>query len=187
MSLQDQLLKAGLADAKKAKQIAKEKRAASKQPGAGKKAAPTAEQTHQEAQQEQANRDREINRLKQEAITRKAVAAQIQQLIESNCLERATFINGDIAYRFTDGKKIQKIQVTDPIQRQLARGQLAIVKLAERYELVPTAVAERILSRDPATRAVVALPKTTQQQAAAPAADAADPYANFPIPDDLNW
>jgi uncharacterized protein len=55
------------------------------------------------------------------------------------------------------------------------------VKLGDKYELVPTAVAQKIRSRDPAT-VIVCNDADTQSQP-----DADDPYAAYKIPDDLDW
>lgn len=178
-SLQDQLLKAGLADAKQAKKIAKEKHAAAKQ-SSGETAAEEAKRLAREAQAARAERDREINRQKEEDAARKAIAAQARQLVETNRIERK---GGEIAYRFADGTQVQKIYVVDTLQRQLARGQLAIVRLDEKYDIVPVEVAIRIRERDPAGEfvAVVALAAPATQP------DTDDPYAKFQIPDDLTW
>jgi len=66
------------------------------------------------------------------------------------------------------------------VQEQLSRGKLAIVKLNEHYELVPTAIAERIRMRD---EKCVILCNDSQhgdeQQD--------EPYANYQVPDDLMW
>ena len=68
-------------------------------------------------------------------------------------------------------------------QNQLGKGQIAIVKLGELYELVPTAVAEKIKQRDESL--VVMLTENTGVNANQEDED--DPYADFKIPDDLMW
>ncbi|HAR59000.1 MAG TPA: DUF2058 domain-containing protein, partial [Alcanivorax sp.] len=85
---------------------------------------------------------------------------------------------GEVAYQFVQDKKIKKLHVTEPQRDQLARGQIAIVALGEGHELVPTTVAEKIRQRDEA--AVVLLNDRNVQ-------DEDDPYADYPIPDDLMW
>lgn len=181
-SLRDQLLKAGLADPKQAKKVEKEKREAAKQAPKGKPVEDEARRAAREAQQARAERDRELNRQKIEAAERKAVREQIRQLIISNRMEKNGGDRGKDteSYRFTDGKKIEKIYVTDLIHRQLSRGQLAIVKLGNAYEVVPGAVAEKIKERDPSF--VISL---ASRDTSAPAED--DPYARFQVPDDLMW
>ncbi|HEX4870631.1 MAG TPA: DUF2058 domain-containing protein [Moraxellaceae bacterium] len=173
MSLKDQLMKAGLADAKKARRAEHEKRQMAKDPDAE-----TAEQLAARAMAGKAERDRELNRQQQEEKERRAVAAQIRQLVERHRIARA---GGDVSFQFTDGKKIKKLYVTAAQQTQLASGQVAIVRLGEGYELVPTVVAEKLRQRDEA--AVVLL--NVRKADAAGAED--DPYAAYQIPDDLMW
>lgn len=173
MSLKDQLLKAGLADAKKARRAEHEKRQMAKDPNAE-----TAEKLAAKALAEKAERDRELNRQQQEEKEKRAVAAQIRQLIERHRIARQ---GGDVSYQFTDAKKVKKLYVTPAQQAQLANGQVAIVRLGEGYELVPTVVAEKIRQRD---EACVVLLNTRKPVAAG---DEDDPYAAYQIPDDLMW
>ncbi|MBB3047022.1 hypothetical protein FHR99_001258 [Litorivivens lipolytica] len=175
-SLQEQLLKAGVVDEKKAKQLKKEKRKAAKQPK-GHVQVDESKAAAAKARAEKAERDRELNRQRQAEAEKKAIQAQINQLITTNAINRQ---NGEQAYQFVDGKKIKKLYVTNELQAQLTRGQIAIVKLGEAYELVPSAVAEKIRQRDEA-RVLVLHDKTTE------AVDEDDPYADYQIPDDLMW
>ncbi|MDP2226017.1 MAG: DUF2058 domain-containing protein [Moraxellaceae bacterium] len=173
MSLKDQLLKAGLADAKKARKAEHEKRQQAKDPNAE-----SAQKLAQQAQAEKAERDRVLNRAQQEEKEKRALAAQIRQLTEAHRIARN---GGDIAYQFTDDKKIKKLYVTTAQQAQLAKGHVAIVRLGDSHELVPAVVAEKIRQRD--TAAVVVL----NTRSVAAEADADDPYAAYQIPDDLMW
>ncbi len=176
-SLQEQLLKAGVVDDKKAKQISKEKRKAKKQ-AKGKAVVDSGPSAADLARAEKAEKDRELNRQRQAEADRKALQAQIAQLISVNAIDRKA---GDVAYQFVDAKKIKKIHVTPEQQAQLTRGQIAIVTLAERYELVPAVVAEKIAQRDSA-RVLLMHDKSAKQEV-----DEEDPYADYQIPDDLMW
>ncbi len=171
MSLKDQLMKAGLADAKKAKKVAHEKRVEARDP-----LAETAAQLAARALAEKAERDRAMNKQLEEEKARKALQAQIRQLIETQRVARS----GDVAYQFTDAKKIKKLYVSAAQQAQLVKGLLGIVRLGEAYELVPALVAEKIQDRD-ASHVVV----LNRKAADLPAED--DPYADYQIPDDLMW
>lgn len=173
MSLKDQLLKSGLANAKKARKAEHEKRQEAKNP-----AAETAQKIALQAMAEKAERDRELNRVQQQEKAHRELGAQVRQMIETQRIPRQ---GGDIAYQFTDAKKIKKLYVNAEQQGQLTRGQIAIVRQGEAYELVPTVVAEKIRSRDES--AVVLL----NARASAEASDADDPYADYKIPDDLMW
>ena len=173
ISLKDQLLKAGLADNKRARQADHAKRQAAK----GKTDGESAASAVQKAREAQVEKDREASRQLLLVQEQKAVAAQIRQLIEAHRIERK---GGELSYQFTDERKIKKLLVSEPQQYQLIHGQIAIVRLDERYELVPTAIAEKIQQRDPAP--IVLL---NTRQASVVADD--DPYADYQIPDDLMW
>jgi uncharacterized protein len=179
-SLQDQLLKAGLIDAKKAKQANKEKR---KETNVARRSAEPVvdelKQSAEQARQEKAERDRELNRQHNAQLEQRALAAQIRQLIENHRVAKGAG-QGDVEYNFTDGKLIKKIRLSPKVLEQVARGVLAVVKLGEGYELVPRVVADKIAERDPKV-VLVANTKSAQQQ------DEDDPYKDYVIPDDLMW
>ena len=175
-ALQDQLLKAGLVDKKKADRVHKAKR--KKQKMARKGQAVEVDEASLHARQQRARqieRDRELNRQRQQAAQQKALTAQIRQLVEMN---RLPDWQGEIAYRFTDGTRIKQIHVNGQIQRQLGNGRLAIVRLDGRYEPVAAGVAEKIAARDPGCVIINPDPEDAADD---------DPYADFKIPDDLMW
>lgn len=176
-SLQEQLLKAGLADSKKAKKINKEKRKQAKQTPKGQRPQDDTAEAARRALAEKAERDREINRQRNQEAEQKAIQAQIKQLIERNRIERR---GGDVAHQFTHGKKIKKLHVSGQQHEQLSRGLIAIVALGEHYELVPAVVAEKIAQRD-AARVIVHHDKRQDT------VNEDDPYADYQIPDDLMW
>ncbi len=179
-SLQDQLLKAGLIDAKKAKQANKEKR---KETNVARRSneevVDEIKQSAEQARQEKAERDRELNRQRDHELQQKAIAAQIKQLIENHRQSKGAG-EGDVEYNFTDGKLIKKIRVSKLVQEQIVRGVLAVVKLGEGYEVVPRIVADKIAQRD--EKFVIVANTKTQQQT-----DEDDPYKDYVIPDDLMW
>lgn len=179
-SLQDQLLKAGLIDSKKAKQVNKEKR---KETNVARRSSePVIDEVKQSAEQarlEKAERDRELNRQRDAELQQKAIAAQIKQLIENHRQSKGAG-NNDVEYNFTDGKLIKKIRVSPLVLEQIARGVLAVVKLGEGYELVPRIVADKIALRDEKAVVVANVKAQTQQ-------DDDDPYKDYVIPDDLMW
>lgn len=177
-SLQEQLLKAGLADEKKLKALQKEKKKQRKQQPKGAVQVDEAKLRAQQAREEKAERDRQLNQQRHAEAQRKAIAAQIRQLVDSNRLDRSRC---DVDYQFAHDRKIKKILVDDTMTDQLARGRLAIVCLDERYDVLPEKVARKIMERDPA--AVVVLHERNQQQDK----DEDDPYAGYEIPDDLMW
>ncbi|MBY6034858.1 DUF2058 domain-containing protein [Marinobacter daepoensis] len=176
-SLQEQLLKAGLADEKKARAVKNEKRKQRKQQPKGAVVVNETEERARQARQEKAERDRQLNLERKQEAEKKAIQAQIRQLIETNRLDRS---RGETSYQFVDGKKIKKIPVDDTMVDQLSRGRLAVVRQGENYDIVPEKVARKIMERDAA--AVIVLHDRKQDDAGED-----DPYAGYEIPDDLMW
>lgn len=176
-SLHEQLLKAGLTDKKKANKAKKTRQRQEKEQRHGKqKQEDEAVRLARLARGRDAERDRELNRNKNEEAKRKAISAQIRQLIEMN---RLSLDDGEIAYHFSDAGKVQRVYVTEKLHGQLSRDQLAIVKLDNRYEVVPAGVAEKISLRDAACVIV--------RNEAESRDNTDDPYADFKVPDDLMW
>lgn len=177
-SLQEQMLKAGIVDQKKAKKIRQEKRKAAKSAPKGHAQVDEDKEQARRALAEKVERDRELNRQQQAASEKKAIQAQIIQLIRMNRIERAG--EGDVPYQFTDGKKIKKMYVTSKLQEELTGGRLAIARLDGGYELLPAAAARKIMQRDASV--IVLLNEKSDNVVADD-----DPYAAYQIPDDLMW
>lgn len=171
--LQAQLLKAGLVKPEQVKKVEQQKRAAArrgeKQPG---------EPPQTSLTQQKADADRQRNRQQQEQRERKAQAAEIRQLILAHRLDRQ---GGESAYQFVDAGKIRKLPLHEAQRQQLVKGTLAVVRLGGGFELVPPAIAQKIVQRD----AGRVLDLNTQRPE--PADSASDPYADYPVPDDLMW
>ena len=177
MSLQDQLLKAGLIDDKKANKIKKNKHKQTKQKQKNKiETTNEAKLAAQQAQAGKVQRDRQLNQQRKAEAERKAIAAQVRQLVEMNRQPRD---EGDITYSFTDGTLVKRIPVSEIQLKQLSNGRLCIIKLDGQYELIPTLVAEKIQLRDESTQIL------SNQSTETPDED--DPYADFQVPDDLMW
>ena len=129
-----------------------------------------------QAAAEQAARDRELNRQQKEAVERKAVLAQVRQLVEMNRLPRD---EGETGYNFQDGTAIKKLFVTEEIHDKLGRGLLAIARFDAGYEVIPSVVAEKIMLRD---ESCIVSNVATQSEDADD-----DSYADYKVPDDLMW
>ena len=174
-SFKDQLLKAGLVDPGRIKKEKHEKtRNSIQQRRKASPATPTTAATTEQAQA--AERDRLLNLQRKLAADKKALAAQLRQLIETNRLPRG---DGEVAYNFTDNNKIQRLYVSTGMHKQIAGGSLAIVKLGAQYDVVPAAIAAKIRERDAAS---VVLWVDPQQ-----GAGGRDDEAEHPVPDDLIW
>lgn len=175
MSLRDQLLQAGLVNEKQAKETERRLRQQQRERQhlpKEKRAAPSdAELASQRSQLAKTARDQELNRQQKEQADKRARLAQIEQLIQQNCVPRP---QTDERYHFVDGKKIRSVPADRFVREQLSRGEIAIVRRSNgSYELVPAGIAARIRERD--ERAVIG---SGGSREAAPPDD---------VPDDLLW
>lgn len=176
-SLQDQLLKAGLVTEKKVKQHKRSQKKQAKQLPKGQVIVDETAVAAQQSREALATRDRERNRELQEVARVKAIRGQIRQMIEVNRIDRS---GGDQSYQFAYEGKIKKIFVRREQHEQLARGQTGIARLDDRFEIIPAPIAQKIRERDEG--AVLVL-----NEKQADKVDGDDPYADYPIPDDLMW
>lgn len=177
VSLQEQLLKAGLADKKKAKRVNQDKSKQKKvERRTGTQSVDEARLAALETQQKNLERTRDLNAQRVAAANEKSIAAQIAQMVQQSRQSKGA---GDIAYNFTHGTKIERLYVSAEVRAHLVAGRLVIVRLGSATELVPKVVADKIAERDPSL--VVRVNKTSTE------IDADDPYAAFQIPDDLMW
>ena len=178
-SLFDQLKKSGLVDEKKAKKAKHSQYINKKQKNKKGATAQLDEATllAQKAQAEKVERDRQLNLAKKDEVERKAIAAQIKQLIETN---RVDDRDGDVVYNFTDARVVKHIYISEQAHKHLMSGRLAIAKLGEKYELVPTAVADKIKQRD--EKCIIICEQSAETELTED-----NPYAAYSIPDDLMW
>jgi uncharacterized protein YaiL (DUF2058 family) len=131
---------------------------------------------HASAQAAKVARDQALSRKQQEKAQKKALQAQIKQLIEQNRLPQ---VESDEPYNFVDDGKIRRITLNAANRGALMRGELFIVRHEGRYDLVPPAIAARIRERD--ATAVVPLGATSETT------PVDDTYKGFEVPDDLIW
>ncbi|KAA5971843.1 DUF2058 domain-containing protein [Pantoea sp. M_9] len=173
LTLQEQMLKAGLVSSKKMEKVqrtAKKSRVQARE----------AKQAVEENKKAQLARDKQLNDQQRQAVLEKEYKAQVKQLIEMN---RITIGRGDIDFNFTDNNLIKKITVDKTTQTQLINGRLAIARLVTEksdYAIIPASVADKIAQRD---ASAIVLNSALSQEAQ----DEDDPYADFKVPDDLMW
>ena len=177
ISLQDQLLKAGLVDKKQASQARKQKKKAQRQAQGRPTSAEDASALARAAASLKAEKDRELNRQRLNAAERKALLAQVRQLVETHQIH---IEDGEIGYNFAHEGKIRTLHVTPDLRNRLTDGQVVIVAIAGEYALVPQDVADKIRSRD--EHCVITTPGAGDTTAADD-----DPYAGYEVPDDLVW
>ncbi|MEF1256535.1 MULTISPECIES: DUF2058 domain-containing protein [unclassified Vibrio] len=170
LTLQEQMLKAGLVNEKKLKKAKKGSKKSRVQAREVKAAV-------EENKRQQQERDKALSNEQKEQRLSKEIQAQIKQLIEMNKIDLK---DGDIKYNFTDGTLVKSVYVESLVRDQLAKGILSIARSEESYVVIPSSVAKKIALRDES--AII------EQNAPAedlPAED--DPYADFVVPDDLMW
>lgn len=143
LSLQDQLLKAGIADKKQVKKAKHEKRIKRKK-NKGKKATPEINQVQQN-KLAQAKRSQELNRQLSQEKEKLEKLSQVRQLIETHRLKLDKY---EEPYYFKVGKKIKKLYVNEDITRKLNCGELAIVRFNDLFEIVSDKVVQQIADRD---------------------------------------
>jgi len=176
-SFGDQFLKAGLVDKTRLSKVQKSKIKQQKLRNKQKiEVVDEAAEAARQAAAEKAARDRELNRQLKEAAEHRAVLAQVRQLIEMN---RLPLDSGEVGYNFQDGSVIRKLYVTAEVHDKLARGLLAIARLDDRYEVIPSVVAEKIMLREASCIVSNAVTRLEQGED--------DPYADYQVPDDLMW
>ena len=179
LSLQEQLLKSGLATSAQAKAVKTDKRKQTQQQRKNNlQVTDEAKALALKAQAEKAERDRELNQLRNQQETQKELAAQVRQLLE---LHRQPQDPDGLAYNLTDQHKVKTLYVSANMRGQLIAGQMAIVKQEGVYELVSADTAQKILARLPDSVIVL----NGQEHGQANGGD--DPYAAFQVPDDLMW
>jgi len=176
LTLQEQMLKAGLVSSKK---LAKVERTAKK----SRVQAREAREAVEENKKAQIERDKQLSEQQKQAALSKEYKAQVKQLIEMN---KVIVSRGDIDFNFTDNNLIKKIAVDKATQAQLINGRLAIARLVNdtsgesQYAIIPASVADKIAQRD--ANSIVLNSALSQEEQ-----DEEDPYADFKVPDDLMW
>jgi len=176
LSLQDQLLKAGLTNETKAKQVRTEKRKQNKKQQKNKvEVVNEAKQLLEESKAKQVEKDKLLNDQRNKEAEKKQIINQIYQLIDLNKLAKD---DEGIAYNFNDQNKVKTIYITDDVRAQIISGRLAVVKSKTAYEVVPVPVAEKIKQRD--EKVIIVLFTETE-------ASEDDEYQGYEIPDDLMW
>lgn len=182
-SLQEQLLKAGIAKPKQAKKARQDKTRRNK--AARKSGAPeaTAEQELSrkvdaaQAARRAADRERaqEANAEREQRERKR----QVIQIIKENRLKIETPPEDDPPYSYTIKGHIGRLPVSRDQRRRLANGKLAIVRYDGETSLVDRATAERLEKL---------VPKSVFRNSPVDdTPDSDDPYAGYEVPDDLMW
>ncbi len=176
LTLQEQMLKAGLVTSKKMAKVQKTAKKSRVQ-------AREAREAVEENKKTQLERDKQLSEEQKQAALSKEYKAQVKQLIEMN---RIDISKGNISFNFADNNLIKNITVDKITQTQLISGRLAIARLVadnsslSEYAIIPASVADKIAQRD--ANSIVLNNALSQEEQ-----DDEDPYADFKVPDDLMW
>lgn len=182
LSLQEQLLKSGLADKKSAKKIQNEKRKKDKVRRKSKVLeVDEVKASVQASQQAKKEKDRQLNEQANAEAEKKEIAAQITQMIAMNL---QLINNGKVKFQFTHDNIIKNLTVTERTKNHLQQNKLAIVSHQDSYQIIPIQVADKIAERDDAC---ILYRADMLDEKVALSEEEQDWYAEYEIPDDLSW
>lgn len=178
-ALQDQLLKAGLTTEKKVNKANAERKRQNKQ--APKKAKSERNKPQKsdlaaayEARQHQEKKEHaEAQRLKAQ---RKANRAQVRQLVKDSTLNK---VQGEAVFQFVIGSNVKRVHISEDIKTKLVNGQLGITFQDGARCVVPAEVIDKIIQLDPDKTVFLNRPESGDNKE--------DEYADFDVPDDLDW
>jgi len=173
LSLQDQLLKAGLTNKSNANKIKSQKHKQAKQQQNKKPIVNEVKQQADAARAKQLEKDRLLNEQRNKAAEQKQIAGQIRQLIELNKLQQD---EEGAAFNFTDDNKVKALYLSEALKNDVIAGRAVIARTAQQYQVVAANVAAKIAERDESCLIILA-----------DAAPVSDDYADFEVPDDLMW
>lgn len=178
-SLQEQLLKSGLADKTRAKQARSDTRKKQKTQKKGAQSAmDEVALAAAKALEDKRLKDLELNRQQQQEREKKALYAQAKQIIEINVQPKG---KPETTLNVVEDSVIKRLSVSHTVHKQVIDGRLAVVRGPSGMALVPMPVADKIMERVP--ELVLYRADKLEQKAA----EDDDWYADFKIPDDLMW
>jgi len=178
-SLQDQLLRSGLINKQKAKQVQTDKRRNAKQKKKkGTVEISAAQLAINEQKEQQRKQDLEKNKEIQAQLAARAEHGKLIQMIAQHCEKD---YHGDVDYHFTFANKVKRIAINEKTQQSLINGGLAICALNEEFYLINKEAASKLREIDDSV--LVSLHDKVEISDI----EEEDPYAEFAIPDDLMW
>lgn len=181
-SLQEQLVRAGLAEPEQAEQDRGKrkggKKRKDKRSGKGKSKPRPATKQHAHTDASEAKPQPGAGEAQAKPRDARERTARIRGIVGKYRLPRQ---EARVPYRFTLGRRIKEITVTEEQQHQLARGEAGIVNVQGRFDVLPTHAIESVRALEP--EAVVVLNRPDEPETAADA----EAQSDRPVPDDLMW
>jgi len=146
LSMQEQLLKAGLVDKKQVKKADHEKRVKNQKKRKGRLSSDEGEKQRLRQQQaEQAKQDRQLNIERNQQAQRKAELAAVQQLISTNC---SPVEEGNASYHYVVDGKIKKLSLQQEVADKLSQGRIGLAMHNGKPVLIPVETVTKVLQRD---------------------------------------
>jgi len=146
LSIQEQLLKAGLVDKKQVKKADHEKRVKNQKKRKGRISSDEGEKQRLRQQQaEQAKQDRQLNIERNQQAQRKAELAAVQQLIATNC---SPVEEGNASYHYVVDGKIKKLSLEQEIADKLSQGRVGLAMYNGEPVLIPVETVTKVLQRN---------------------------------------
>lgn len=174
-SLQDQLLRAGVASKKQAVSAKKAKNTKEKHQRKGVEVVDETAELVAKSDAEKRAKDQSLNEQRNAEAQSKAIKAQIIELIKLNRIEE----RGETEFRYTDNGKIKTLMLQSETRELLIKGKLNIVSIDNQHSIVPGVVAKKIAERD--EKAVILSNTSSVEESSE------DEYAEYKVPDDLMW
>ncbi len=169
-SLQEQLLKSGIATEAQLKKNSPQKTRSQKKPGSKQKKA-----THAPS--------KNPKNTSAEPTLGKALRAEIKQLLKANKLNDKA---GEIPYNYVIGGQVKRFYINEKQQGELKAGKLVVVNWNTISYLI-SKEAELALRKLHPTIEVAAVDNGSQNPKTDHNKTPDDPYAEYKIPDDLTW
>lgn len=186
LSLQEQLLKAGIAKPKQAKKARRDKAQHNKAARKSGKPQDTAEQKLSREVDAAHAAKRAADRKRAQAVNterdQREKKRQALQIMRDNRIAIEPPSADEPAYSYTIKGRIRHVPVSREQRQRLADGKLAIVRYDGDTALVDTATAERLEKIIPKS-----VFRNSPKAQASATHDADDPYAGYEVPDDLMW
>jgi uncharacterized protein YaiL (DUF2058 family) len=183
-SLQDQLLKAGLATKQGARTAQSEKRKKNKQKKKkGSDIRTDLEKELEQSKLDKQQKDLQLNQEQKALADVKAERAKVVQMVRQHGL--ADF-SGQLTFNFSYLNKVKKLSVDTKARDALVSGRLGICVLEDEDEFF-LLVDNTVRKLQTIDESVVAYLYDRSKEEVATQEDEEDPYAEYQIPDDLMW
>jgi uncharacterized protein YaiL (DUF2058 family) len=153
LSIQEQLLKAGMVDKKQVKKVQHEKRVENKnKQKSGESSEKSAQHRLQQQQAEQVRQNQKLNTERNLLAQKKADQSAARQMIQTN---KMMLEEGDVSYHYvTADGQIKRISVQQEVADKLAEGKLGLAMYDSEPVLLAAEIVLKVLSRD--TSAILA-------------------------------